>query len=219
MQLKKTIAAAAVTLATMGGLGTAQAAPVLALSSGLTNIICADGDAACDSNPLAGVVTFIGAVGAFTVNVSTGLNDSISPTNLIDLNSVNIGVNGGTLTIGFSETGYTHNGVISGAWGGTLSGEGASVSAAAYAGLGNILFQQDVLLGSLGPFGGPAFASTFTSSPLIGPYSLTQIVTITSPSSVSYSGDFELKVPEPSGLALVGAGLLGVGMIRRRRKA
>jgi hypothetical protein len=62
-----------------------------------------------DANPAVGAVTFIGAVGAWNLNVTTGLGFPVlgSPTNLnVDLNSVDLTSSGGTLLIGFSQTNY-----------------------------------------------------------------------------------------------------------------
>jgi len=48
-------------------------------------------------------------------------------------------------------------------------------------------------------------------------YSLTQLATLTLPGSAIYSGDSNLSVPEPSTIALFGAGLLGLGFALRRK--
>ena len=216
MQVKHLIGAAAAAVAMAAVSSNVQAAE-LRLTDGTNSVSCADG-AACDMNPLAGVVTYVGSVGAFLINVSTGLGDIAAPTNLIDLNSVNVALGAGTLSISFSDTGYTHYGVITGAWGGTFSGVG-SVSAYAWADTSNALFGQGQALGSLGPMSGPFFAAGFsTLGPTTGPYSLTQEVVITARGPISYSGDFELKVPEPNALALSGIALLALGAARRRKQ-
>lgn len=198
----------------------ANAAPSLSFTvdGGLT-VICPDGGV-CDLNGAPGVVTFIGAVGAFDINVTTGVGAGVSPTFLMDLNSINLQTGGGahSLVIGLSDTGFTQLGQINGVWGGTLSGLG-TVSASAFAGAGNTLFENGMALGSLGPFAGPLVGGTFSgASPAAGPYSLSQYLTISTTGATSYSGDFELKIPEPSVLALAGIALFGAGVASRRRR-
>ena len=86
--MKKIIAIAGL-CAAMGLAGTqpAEAAIQLTLASGGSTVTVDDGGVG-DANPAAGVITYIGAVGGWEFNVTTG---SIvgSPNPLIDLNSVN----------------------------------------------------------------------------------------------------------------------------------
>lgn len=199
----------------------AQATPTLSFSvDGGAAITCADGDA-CDLNGQTGVVTFSNTLSTFTVNVTTGLSKPLLTGNpLMDLNSINLqtalsGIH--TLEILFSDTSFTSPGLISGAIGGTLSGL-SSIAASAYYSTANTLFGQDKLIGAL-TFGSSSFNGGMPGVNVAAPlYSLTEKLVFTTNGPGLYSGDFDLKIPEPEILSLLGVALLGLGVSSRRRK-
>ena len=222
--MKHGITQAATAALLLGLLPAAHAAPTLSLSAdGGAPIYCADG-AACDTNGAAGAVTYSQALGDFVVNVTTGLSKPMLTGNpLMDLNTVTVNISGGphTLTIAFSDTGYDlYGGRITMDYGGTLSGVGASAAHSAYYDAGNVLFGDATLIGSVGPYGPGAFSGTVDGgfSPN-GPYSVTEILTLQTGGGLTvFSGDFAVKVPEPTTLALVALGLLGFAAAFRRRR-
>ena len=88
-----------------------QAIPTLILydvGSG-TGISITDGLAGFDVNPFAGAITWVGSLGVWTFNVSTGvtmpfIGSPVAP--VLDLQSLDFSSGPGTLWIWFSETGF-----------------------------------------------------------------------------------------------------------------
>src|SRR5215470_20305752 len=105
----------------------AAAVATLYLSDGINPAVTIVDGGLGDMNPAAGVVTFIGAIGVWTVNVSTGISNSPFPhidLNIIDMSS---GAGTSTLTIKFGDTDFSlgagpHTVSLGSAIGGTTDG-------------------------------------------------------------------------------------------------
>jgi len=210
----------------LAGIASAHAMPALQLSDGTTTILIVD-EGPGDALPgIIGGVGYMGSLGSFNLNVTTGFVTPVVGTYnlpMLSLNSVGVSSsgNGGTLTIMFTETGF---GPITGSLfetkvGGTNHG---AVSFNTYVDNTNTPFGTGTLIGNLGATGVGAFdsstSSTFAPS---DPFSMTAVATVTHGSG-NKASSFGLSVnvvPEPVSYALflIGGTIL-VGRLYLTRK-
>jgi len=174
-----------------------------------------------DSDPTTGVVMYSGGFGSFLVNVTTGLSKPLlsAPGSMFDLNSVNVSGGTGTLTIGLTDTDFLRGGAgfLNFNIGGTTDG---TVSAQAYMDATNAEFGTGTLMGSMSASGSAfAYSSAGTVVNTTDPYSLTLIATVTHVGLGDISSFDAAVVPEPSILALMSVGLVGLGFAGRRKQA
>jgi hypothetical protein len=193
--------------------------------NGVTTVVN-DGDANDETAGDAGIVTFVGGIANFVANSVTGITHpalgSLSAPHM-NLNAVNLSAGAGTLVVAFTQTDFAGGFPFRLDFGGTTDG---TVSYSAYLDPGNGAFEQSILIGSTGSISGGAdhaFNTSFVSDviPPDGPYSLTQVVEITHNSGInrtSFNATLN-AVPEPgtAGLALLGLGICGAAVWRRRR--
>ncbi len=184
-----------------------------------------------------GTASFIGAVGTFSVNVTTGISKPAIGPAIIDLNSVTVssaGSGGGVLEIMLTDTGFTFEAGNSGALLDVIGGttRGIVTSFATYDGgdmefaiaSGGPVISTPVVVNTAVPLGTPTgFTSTTqVGIPLIAAtYSLSKFVRIehfNSGDISSFNNEASIIVPEPGTLALlIGAVPFGLCLVLRRR--
>ena len=226
MKKARNISLAAIFVATfMLTVTSAQATMQLFVSDGTNNFTVTD-NGLNDSNSTAGVIVLSTNFGNVLVSVTTGLSKPIIPSGIndaiMDLNTVNVVSTGSiTLTVKVSDQDFSAgpSSRFTSSIGGTLSaGAGSSVTSSVLVDLNNGLFTGTQLCTPTQSFGPGAFAGTCGGNlPTDNQYSITLADVISFSSAGSASFDHSLKIPEPSAMLLLGAGLVGLAAWGKRK--
>lgn len=171
-----------------------------------------------------GSVNYNGAFGSFTLNNINAVGSPVLQAPNLDSNAINVSDTvGGTLTIYVTEAGLTSphgvNLFLSAFTSNIFNGAVKSVGESTYVSTSNALYGGTLLASRL--FTGLATQSIVNATPSLGAlYSETEefVITTTGAGDVNDTIDIT-NVPEPASFAVLGAGLIALGVTLRRRRS
>lgn len=228
----KTVKGWLVTVAAAAIATSSYAVPTLFLSDGVGDTVEIPETSALNVNPNPGAVTWVGSLGVWNLNVTTGVSSGSGTSPSFDLSSVNASVTGAalnapyTLYVWFGDINLgPTTGSFNAAIGGTTSG---SVTYKTFADPGNTLFATTLGLTSVTPVPGLLgnFSGSATSAKEMLPfaYSLSQevIITQTGPGTTSFDASLSVSSCVPEGgmtLVLLGSSLIALWAFGRFSKS
>ena len=193
--------------------GSVYAVPTLTIFDGTTTITVLDNGAG-DSNPLPGVVTWIGTIGLWNINIDSGFTKPAvgGVTNpQMDLSFSGHSIAAGNLTLSFSDDGFNASGTAVDTLGGTQ--DNGSVTDCVQKNGSNVLV--------IGPLKGSPFSGTAMGNITLTPTDLLSLVVYIRHTSAGLTtGDKNVVVPDGgSAVALLGVALAGIEGVRRMFRA
>ena len=215
-RLAKSVAGGIIAVSVLGFTISANAVPTMTINDGVDPIVTIVDNGVGDGNSAVGAVTYTGSIGQWSLVVGIGqtkpfLGTASAPH--LDLGYVVTSTGAGTLTITWSDTGFTSSGGFAAQLGGTTAG---NVAFKTYADAGNTLFGTGVLLTSQNfsssPFSGSAVSGTIVDTP----FSLTEQLVVThGAGNLSDSGNAALaSVPDGGAtVTLLGTSLAFLGLM------
>jgi len=167
-----------------------------------------------------GYILSNGAFGNFSIMVNIGMTKPIigsASVPRMDLNEVSLTSSGaGSVEITMSEDGFGPTPGLTGFVSGIGGTSGGTVNY-------DVFYDDGVIqqIADMGPFGPGAFSGTehYSGIPGNNPYSLILVATVTHTAAgqlTTFDGDVNMT-PEPGTIFLLGLGLLGLGIISKRK--
>jgi hypothetical protein len=175
-----------------------------------------------DLNAALGQITSIDTPVDFTMTINSGTTTSIPS---MDLGSLDItSTAAGSLVVMFTETGLTKSSPATNwltQFTGNWVGGAGSAELQTYMDPSNTPFGQTIPLADLIGTNTPFALFSHATAGGVSPFSLTEVLTISAQAAgETFSLDGSIvDAPEPTSIGIVGAGLAGLGWIRRRRRA
>jgi len=199
----------------------AFAVPELKLSSGGATVDILEASVK-DSCPVADCVTYIGAVGSWQVDVTTGIEGGLP---FFDINSINAIRSGGQkspLTISFSDDGLTLPGAFVFDVGGTLSSTSSKRVISFQAWTDTVKFGHAHEIGSIltfhtTPFSGTTKGSTGSKNSALTIGAYIDLGALNAKGAMSFDASLTPVVPEPASISMLGGALLLLGSALRRQ--